>query len=171
MHLQESVKQCRTKLLITSYTCRQYVLNHWELCCVCISNKSGLSMSPACFQQETSVSKPQKKHRAPFSMQLLGNIFCLNTRKGVSSAWKDAGSLLRCKSLLILSGRYILWTEMSDSRSCETGRVAGDNFYMVWEGAGSLHTLTVLWREGEGSYPVTEGAWYLWKWVKLVNTS
>lgn len=64
-------------------------------------------------------------------MQLLGKIFCLNKRNGASSAWKDAGFLLRCKSLLVLSGGYILRTEMSDLGSCDRGRVAGDNLYMV----------------------------------------
>jgi len=48
-----------------------------------------------------------------------------------SSAWKDSGFLLRCKSLLILPGRYILGTEMSELRSWEMERVVDDNLYMV----------------------------------------
>lgn len=42
------------------------------------------------------------------------------------------------KSLLILSGRYILGTETSVLRSREMGKVGGDKCSMVWEDGGSF---------------------------------
>lgn len=89
--------------------------------------------------QETSASKSQNKTlKSPFLYAASGENLLFKQRE--PSQWCLEGLRLQTemKSLLILSGRYILGAEASILRNCEMERVGGDKCSMAWEDGSSF---------------------------------